>query len=254
VTFAVAFTDYTPAPRFDNSPWTQVRIDEAELADGPWTTIDTLDLDPLDDDPENPISRSFSTVNATLPVGWYRVVFLDGNNDEAVSAPVMHPPADAAIRPTVSEVAALEHTRLTTSGSGKATTFNSQTTPTADQAERLISQATELVLGDLPTRIPTQFQGRVRGLIALQAAILVETSFYREQLDSGSVAVYERLLTTGSTSVTSAIEEFSDGVTAAPGMGMGQVDVVVDNGQVGYPGYPWGIGTPGSIPRKRFLS
>lgn len=79
----VTFVDYTPTPRFDGNPWTSVRIQEAALATGTWTTIETVTLSPVDADPENPVSRSFTTELAsdTLEL-WYRLVFVDATGDE----------------------------------------------------------------------------------------------------------------------------------------------------------------------------
>ena len=56
----VNLTQYLPTPRYDATAWTHARIDEAPLADGPWTTIETIALYPLDADPTNPQPRSFS--------------------------------------------------------------------------------------------------------------------------------------------------------------------------------------------------
>lgn len=78
----VTFADYSPTPRFDGNPWVTVRIQEATLVAGPWTTIETITLAPLDTDPENPISRSFTTENATDFELWYRLVFVDATGDE----------------------------------------------------------------------------------------------------------------------------------------------------------------------------
>jgi hypothetical protein len=44
MTVVVTFEDYTPAPRYDALPWTEVRIEESDAADGTWTLIDTIEL------------------------------------------------------------------------------------------------------------------------------------------------------------------------------------------------------------------
>lgn len=90
------FTGYRPGARYDDKPWTQVRIDEAAASAGPWTTIDTLALDPIDLDPTAPSLREFTTEEGTLADGWYRVVFLDADGDQQFTDAV-HFPAQTAV-------------------------------------------------------------------------------------------------------------------------------------------------------------
>lgn len=86
----MTFTDYQPAPRYPpvTTPWTTVRIEEAASSAGPWTQIDEFALDPVDSDPTQPQSRSFTTTQATLPDGWYQVTFLDAAGGQDVTSPV----------------------------------------------------------------------------------------------------------------------------------------------------------------------
>lgn len=119
------------------------------------------------------------------------------------------------IRPTVKEVAALLRTRTVgessgglggDTGPGDVTTFTDTTRPTAEEVEGLISQAIEAVLGALPAGFDAvAFNPRVRHLVTLYAAILVEGSFFREQLDSGSVELWRDLYRTGLAALTTAI-------------------------------------------------
>lgn len=92
-----SFKGYRPPPRYPDTtgPWTEARIDEGPAQGGPWTELDTITLDPVDVDPENPRDRNFTVENATLEEGWYRVVFLDASGDTAPSDPVFagEPPA-----------------------------------------------------------------------------------------------------------------------------------------------------------------
>lgn len=101
--FVVTFADYTPVARFDTRPWTLIRVDEAALRDGPWTTIDTIVIDPVDADPAQPAARSFTTELATLERGWYRVAFVDATGDMAVTEPVAAGIAQRVV-PTVGEL------------------------------------------------------------------------------------------------------------------------------------------------------
>jgi hypothetical protein len=76
------FQYYVPSPRFDGNPWTEVRIEEADARTGPWTLIDTIAISPVDADPENPATRSFTTENASADEDlWYRLIFADATGD-----------------------------------------------------------------------------------------------------------------------------------------------------------------------------
>jgi hypothetical protein len=87
MTQVVSFVDYTPAARFDGEPWTEVDIEEADTQDGDsvtgdWTVLETIALAPVDADPENPTSRSFTTSLAGDGELWYRLIFRDADDDE----------------------------------------------------------------------------------------------------------------------------------------------------------------------------
>jgi hypothetical protein len=82
------FSNFVPTPSYDGVPFSQVRIDEGPSANGPWTPIDTQPLSPLDADPVHPLARSFTTDNALLEDGWYRIVFLDSQGNFSLSEPI----------------------------------------------------------------------------------------------------------------------------------------------------------------------
>lgn len=74
----ITFVDYIPPARYDGVPWEQARVQEAAAASGPWTLIDTVDLDPVDADPTRPQPKSITTALASDDPGlWYRLVFVD---------------------------------------------------------------------------------------------------------------------------------------------------------------------------------
>lgn len=82
----ISFENYVPIERYDATAWEQVRIYEAASATGPWTLIDTVDLDPIDADPTDPAERNITTAAATDEQGlWYRFVWVDGATN--VSSP-----------------------------------------------------------------------------------------------------------------------------------------------------------------------
>lgn len=88
MTNVVTLEGYTPARRYDSTPWIAATIEESTSATGPWTLIDTITLSPVDADPRNPKTRSFTTTNAALTNGWYRVAFKDAATHTQYADPV----------------------------------------------------------------------------------------------------------------------------------------------------------------------
>lgn len=77
-----SLTGVTPPARFDDLAWITARIEQADTETGTYTSLETFTLDPVDTDPSQPISRSFTTELATTGK-WYRVVFVDADADES---------------------------------------------------------------------------------------------------------------------------------------------------------------------------
>lgn len=93
----ITFEDYTPPARFDSIPWESVTIEEAPLVTGDWTQIDSISLDPLDDDPSDPALRSFTTNAGTDEGLWYRITFVDGSlNTSLPTTPIQNVAASDA--------------------------------------------------------------------------------------------------------------------------------------------------------------
>lgn len=106
MTVVVSFSGYTPAPRYDAIPWTDVNVEEAALATGPWTVIDTIPLVPVDADPATPAARSVTTENGTADSLWYRLTFTDGSGDTSQpTATVQNTSLATAPYATVAELA-----------------------------------------------------------------------------------------------------------------------------------------------------
>lgn len=78
--YVLTLEGFTPGARFDNTPWTEARIEEATALAGPFTPLATFNLVPLDADPEHPQARNFQTTSAN-PRGWYRIVWLDAGGN-----------------------------------------------------------------------------------------------------------------------------------------------------------------------------
>lgn len=82
----VTLENVTPPPRYDGEKYTSARIEESSSYEGPWSVIDTPTFT-ADPDPARPSTRNFTTDQATLERGYYRVVFTDTTGDEYRIAP-----------------------------------------------------------------------------------------------------------------------------------------------------------------------
>jgi hypothetical protein len=206
--YEVSFHDYVPPPRFDGRVWTRVEVEEAAEVTGPWNTLAVITLTPLDTDATKPRARSFTIGNATLAEGFYRVVWLDLEGGESEPSAAVHfTPEGKGIRPAIAEIAALLRARTKVTGGKEEGTFTQATRPTDDQVEDLIDQGLDDVLGKVkgmtafralePTPSSEETEGyerRVRGAVALFTAILVETSYFPEQVrsDQSAASIYEK--------------------------------------------------------------
>ena len=113
----------------------------------------------------------------------------------------------AQVTPTSDDVALLTATRTIDSSGAQLGTFTSDTNPTDVQVTALIDQAVTLVLAPLPDYLQESLYERIRQAVALQAAVLVETSFYREQANAGSITAMQSALT----AMSKAIQEDTGG-------------------------------------------
>lgn len=108
MTVVVTLEDYRPAPRYDGLPWTQAQIQEAPASTGPWTTLETKNLSPVDADPRNPAYRSFTTALGTAAEQWYRIIFLDAAVATGLPTyPIQNTADDRPVYASVSELAQL---------------------------------------------------------------------------------------------------------------------------------------------------
>lgn len=226
----VTFTNYIPTPRYDGLPWARVRIDESISASGPWATIDTIDLVPLDADPAAPMARNFTTELATLDQGWYRVTFLDETGDTAQPTQAVHniEVTPAAYWPTVDQVAAIIRTRTKDTNGNEIGTFNNSTRPTGDQVQLLmgfVSAELYLCVGDW---LPVFLLPFAQSVIAIRTAMWVELTYFPEQIneDSSVYEALERLYTTMSStlceqSMNYRPEDITDASQQSPGFYFG---------------------------------
>lgn len=104
----VTLEDFRPAPRYDGLPWTQAQIQEAPASTGPWTTLETKNLSPVDADPRNPAYRSFTTALGTAAEQWYRIIFLDAAAATGLPTyPIQNLADDRPVYASVAELAQL---------------------------------------------------------------------------------------------------------------------------------------------------
>jgi hypothetical protein len=189
VTEVVTFTDYTPAPRLDDEPWTTVLIFESSAEDGPWTQIDTQDLDPVDSDPSQPASRSFTTDNATLVGGWYQVVFQDADGHQMVFDPIhnVEYPRNQWL-PSITDVARLVMSRTKDKYGNEVGTFNSNTRPTNVQVSELITEMADRVTDVIGDEVPEQLWSDAASVVAERTAMEIELSYFPEQVNTNRSA------------------------------------------------------------------
>lgn len=145
-------------------------------------------------------------LESPVAAGDYQLVWMDNLGGNQVFVPLTvstsamvesdWPEVDLdAVRPTVEQVATLEHTRLMDEGGKTQETFTDGTEPTSEEVNELIDIAVNLVMVQLPlNKFNPDHYETVRHAGTLQAAILVEGSFFREKLDSGSAGLYTRML------------------------------------------------------------
>ncbi len=104
MSYVVPFKRFRPGSRDDGIPFTSVEIWEAATEDGDYGLIDTLVLDPVDSDPENPAYRDFTTDEALLADGWYMVVFVDDDGNRQESSPIRQTNIEGIYYTTFSKV------------------------------------------------------------------------------------------------------------------------------------------------------
>lgn len=128
------------------------------------------------------------------------------------------------VRPTVEDVAILERSRTggtTALGSAEGTegTFTDNTHPTATEVEQYIDMAMDLLVPQIgPDVLPTHWP-LIRRAVALEAAILIEGSVFREQVDEGAVALWTSLLTrimSSALTLTNAVVTEDGGTPSTP--------------------------------------
>lgn len=189
----VSFEKYTPPPRFDGLPYTQVRIGEAASPDGPFTLIDTQVLAPVEPDPANPLARSFTTHLGTLAEGWYQISFVDAAAHVVPTDPIQNLVlAQHPFVPSLSAIGQVIMSRTKDTFGNLNGTFTSGTTPDNLQAAAAAANAAKdlsMLIGDV---VPESLIDDAQRVAAIKAAMDIEVAFYSDQVNTGR-SVYPQL-------------------------------------------------------------
>lgn len=148
--------------------------------------------------------RYIARILAPDTPGSYTVVWQGPETSQTASEPVV---VESGVRPSIASVASLLRARTKTRGGGEVGTFTANTRPMDSEVELLIDEAQDEVLGKVQPVDPTlppgggfnapgsDYERRIRRAVALYAAILVELSYFPEQVrnNQSPVATYQQL-------------------------------------------------------------
>jgi hypothetical protein len=245
--YVVTLEDFVPPERADGVHWTQAKIEEAPAVGGAWTLIDTIAV--VVGDPMSPAPQTLTTAQATQAAGWYRVTWADAVGGLSQPTVPVNNAAATGLSPTVAEVGALLRARTKTSGGAEVGTFTNATRPTGSEVAVLIDEAVEDITGQIGTPEPgSPLERRARRAAALYAAVLVETSYFPEQVAQGrSVAdTYLKLYNSRLAALVKFVEQGGDAGDADGSAGAADADlafdtqIVVDDVVYGLPPIGWG--------------
>jgi hypothetical protein len=193
----VRMEDFRPPPR-DDAPWTEMQIEESADGSTSMGLIETKllasgsGINPigLDDDPRHPVARDWTTTFATLVpgVGYYRVRFRDGTGNLSEYSDWVKSSLEVWV-PSLREVAVHIRNRTIERATNKFIgTFTDKTRPTEEEAWESITLALNDIEADTGrldrTGISVVSWRAVRALAALRAAMIIERSYFSEQIGS----------------------------------------------------------------------
>lgn len=161
---------------------------DADLDDpGAWTSIEVFDPLPA---AETDGTLKFGTTHAAIdPVAYYRIAWETAGGAVFNSDPVLFPSSVPEWTPAVADVAALLHARTLDDHGNTLGTFTTSTRPTAEQVEAIIAGAVAdvQIRTGITTLLPEVYAD-ARRLAALQAATIIEASYFPNEIDSDSSA------------------------------------------------------------------
>lgn len=211
----VSFTEVEPPARYAPlvGGWTAVRIEEALVSTGPWTALPDLAIAP-GGTPQDPDPVSFSTDDATLEVGWYRVRFVDATDStSAPSEPVLNSPNYDL--PTVRDVGMRLHMRTITAQQQYLGTFTDDTLPTGEQVEAYLRAAHNEVYGRVGAQTDPVKIRKANETIIIYASMLIELSHFADQIRQGR-SPYEELKKLFDANISSLLGLTEDGGPTTP--------------------------------------
>jgi hypothetical protein len=169
-----------PPARGDDVAWSQVRIEQSATEAGSYTTTTTIALEP-DINPRGP-SRLELTFTSSLADGWFRFVFIDpAGNASDPTDPIQDGGSGIDWAPAVADVAALIRARTKDDAMNELGTFTTATRPTAAEVAGYIVQAVDAVVIRVGA-VRDALKPRAQELAALYAAMLIELSYWPEQI------------------------------------------------------------------------
>ena len=114
---------------------------------------------------------------------------------------------DGDVTPTVHDIALLERTRTVEEGSREALSFTADTRPSVHEVEMIIPQAVDAVIAELPYKTcDPQHYPQIKRAVALMTAILIEGSFFREQVPQGGASLWRTLYDVAMTGLSSRMQ------------------------------------------------
>ena len=141
------------------------------------------------------MSRSFTTNEATIPAGWYRVTFVDDLGNQLITDPVFNRAGarDQNYFPSVRNVASKIMSRTKDQFGNLIGTFNDETTPTDEQVDQVSEGCITDVADVIGDRVPEAFIDDAQNVAALRTALQVELDFFSDQVNTGR-SIYPQLL------------------------------------------------------------
>jgi hypothetical protein len=162
--FVHTLTGIIAPPRADE-PWTHVRFEGAETADGTIEEIETLELDPVDDDPEHPQARVLTTDDAPFAEGWLRVVFIDAGGQESAASELIQSPApDSYV--WIAAALTLDDLRRYIAGGAAGVSAGAADDEFLTDVLRSAVTFTDGYIGGLPSPIPADLRDAILTLAA----------------------------------------------------------------------------------------
>lgn len=184
----VTLADFRPSRRADGTAWTQARLEVADSAEPKeWEAAETVDLEPVDEDPTSPALRSFTL---QTDKAWARIVFLDAKGNEDMPSALIAL-TGSPFQPTVKQVSAILRARTYAEGSDPegltggdlVGEFNAETRPSAEEVEQTLIPQACLDVARETGAVPGELLEDARRVAAIGAAREIERSYIPEQAD-----------------------------------------------------------------------